>query len=128
MPKPNERDLLKAEFAGRLKRLMEDKGWNQSDLARAASKYLPKGEEFRRDSISCYLNRLQIPRAQHLNAVAKAFGVEARDLLPEPTMAKDMPYSMRPVLDDPSQSWLQVDMKVPMSTALAVLALLNNAR
>lgn len=127
MPKPNDRDLLKAEFAQRLSRHLADKGWNQSDLARAAERFLPKGEEFRRDNVSVYLNKMALPRPKQLNAMAKALGIDPNDLLPGHDHAEKLPYSMRNA-DEDGYSWLQVDMKVPMRTALAVLSLLEGAR
>jgi transcriptional regulator with XRE-family HTH domain len=129
VPKHNERDLQKAEFARRLERLMNDKGWNQSDVARAASQHLPKGEDFRRDSVHTYLNQLAIPRPKQLNALAKAFGVTPDDLLPGVRHAGEtMPYSMQPVMGEAGKAWLRVDMKVSMRTALAVLAMLDDSK
>jgi hypothetical protein len=122
----SENELLKAEFAARLARHLEQRGWNQSDLARAAQMHLPKGETFRRDNVHVYLNKLALPRPKHLTAIAKALNVKPEDLLPSVRHAEKLPYSMRPVADDPKSSWLQVDMKVGMSTALAVLQLLAN--
>ena len=98
MPKPNQRDQLKAEFATRLGRLLTEKGWNQSDLARAASQHLPKGEEFRRDNIHVYLNETALPRPKQLNAIAAALNVAAEDLLPGVAHAKgSMPVAMRAI-------------------------------
>lgn len=126
MPKQKERDLQKAEFARRLERHMNDKGWTQAELARAASQYIPKGEEFRRDNVSVYLNKLALPRPKQLNAIAKALGVTPDDLLPGVRHAgQAMPYSMHPVAEEAGMAWLQVDMKVKMRTALAVLAMLD---
>jgi transcriptional regulator with XRE-family HTH domain len=129
--KPNERDLLKAEFAKRLSKHLADKGWSQADLARAAEKYLPKGETFRRDNVSVYLNRTALPRQKQLVAIAKALGVTPADLLPGVNTSgredTKMPYSMRPVDGEPGQAWLQVDMQVPMRKALAVLSLLDES-
>jgi transcriptional regulator with XRE-family HTH domain len=122
--KPNERDLIKAEFAKRLQRHLDDRGWNQSDLARAASAYLPKGQEFRRDNISVYLKKLALPRPKQLQAIAKALRVEAEDLIPGIEHDGGLPYSMRNS-DTPGKAWLHVDMKVPMRVALQVLSLLD---
>ena len=128
MPKTSARDLRKAEFAQRLARLLDQKGWSQSDLARAASQHLPKGEEFRRDNVHVYLNQSALPRPKQLNAIAKALDVSPNDLLPGVQHAESLPYSMQPALDDPGTAWLKVDKKVPMRTALAVLALLDDNR
>jgi len=122
---------MRAEFAQRLARHLADRGWSQSDLARAASKFLPKGEEFRRDNISVYLGKTALPRQKQLVAIAKALNVAPGDLLPGAgTSGREvlMPYSMRPVDGMPGRAWLQVDMEVPMSKALAVLSLLDDSK
>jgi hypothetical protein len=129
--KPDSRDTIRAEFAQRLARHLADRSWNQSDLARAASKHLPKGAEFRRDNISVYVNGNALPRPKQLNAIAKALGVAPGDLLPSAgTAGREvlMPFSMRPVDGEQGMAWLQVDMKVPMRKALAVLSLLDDSK
>lgn len=131
MPKPNERDLVRAEFSNRLAKILADRGWNQSDLARAAEKHLPKGEHFRRDNVSAYLNKISLPRPRQLVAMAKALGMSPNDLLPSVGSSGrtvSMPYSMRPVDGVPGRAWLQVDMEVPMSRALAVLSILDDSK
>lgn len=131
MPKLNERDLLRAEFSKRLAKHLADRGWSQADMARAAEKHLPKGEGFRRDNISVYLNRVALPRQKQLVAMAKALGVAPADLMPGVSSSGrsgvKMPYSMRPMEGEPNQAWLQVDMQVPMRKALAVLSLLDES-
>lgn len=111
---------------------MADRGWSQADLARAAEKHLPKGEEFRRDNVSVYVNEVALPRPKQLNALAKALGMTPADLMPGASgttgAAVKMPYSMRPMESDPRRAWLQVDMEVPMSKALAVLSLLDESK
>lgn len=125
-PKTTDHDRLKAEFAARLSRLMDEKGWNQSDMARAASRYLPNGEEFRRDNIHVYLAKTALPRQKQLVAIAKALGVPPGDLLPSAVGgAKQVPFSMQSIPDEPSHAWLRVDMKLTMRKALAVLAILE---
>jgi hypothetical protein len=131
VPKPTERDLLKVEFSNRLSKHLADRGWSQSDLARAAAKHLPKDEGFRRDNVSSYINKLALPRQKQLVAISKALGVSPSDLLPGVSssgVAATMPYSMRPVDGVPGRAWLQVDMEVTMSKALAVLSLLDDSK
>lgn len=128
MPKPSPRDLLKREFSNRLSKILADRSWSQADLARAAEKHLPKGEEFRRDNVNVYVRGLALPRPKQLNAIAKALGMTAEDLLPGGAReGASLPYSMRPVDGDAGHAWLQVDMKVPMRKALAVLAMLDES-
>ena len=122
-------EMKRAAFAARIDRLLRDKGWNQSDLARAASQYLPKGEEFRRDNVHVYINGRSLPRKKHLTALAKALGVPEDDLLPNAEGgAKHTPaFHMQSIPDEPGFAWLTVNMKVSNRKALSVLAILEDA-
>lgn len=78
-----------AEFARRLQGAMQDKNWNQSDLARACDKLLPKATKgqlqnikFGRDTISHYVRGVSLPRPERLYIIAKALGVQQEDLMP----------------------------------------------
>lgn len=129
MPRPDERDHLKAELSARLVREMTTRSWTQADLARAAERHMPKGEEFRRANVSSYVNKLALPRPKQLTALAKALGMDPRDLLPGGSASEDrLPFSMHPAKDEPGMAWLQVDTKVSMRTALAILGMLEHDR
>lgn len=67
-------EAIKADFARRLQGALNSKGWNQSDLARAA--------DIGRDSVSVYLRGKSLPGPKHLTSISKALGVEPDDLLP----------------------------------------------
>jgi transcriptional regulator with XRE-family HTH domain len=78
-----------AEFGRRLQARMINLGWNQSELSRRATAYLPKpakgqvqGHTLGRDRISCYIRGLYLPRPDALQALSKALRCEASDLLP----------------------------------------------
>lgn len=68
------REKAKQEFAKRLRKLMLDRNWNQSELARRS--------KMGRDSISCYMRALNLPEALTIKKLAKALGVSEEDLLP----------------------------------------------
>lgn len=70
--------LTKDEFGRRLAALMMDKGWNQSDLARASG--------LGRDSISTYIRGRTFPEPKNLRKLADALGTTAHDLLPNAAM------------------------------------------
>jgi transcriptional regulator with XRE-family HTH domain len=66
---------IKNEFARRLESKRIEKDWNQSDLARFASEYLPKPAKGRarkigRDQISHYTRGVSLPRPETLRALA----------------------------------------------------------
>ena len=80
---------IKAEFARRLQAAMIRKGWNQSELARRASDLLPRpaagqkrGKTIGRDLISHYVRGMMLPGPANLEAIAKALGLRAEDLMP----------------------------------------------
>ena len=58
------RELTKQEFGRRLMALMLDKGWNQSELARAA--------KLGRDAISTYIRGISFPEPKNLVKLAQA--------------------------------------------------------
>ena len=68
------RALTKEEFGRRLAAMMMDKGWNQSDLARAAG--------LGRDSISTYVRGQTFPEPKNLRKLADALGTTTHELLP----------------------------------------------
>lgn len=88
-PKPETEDELKKEFGRRLSNLMDEKGWNQSELARRSTQFLPKpakgqkqGETIGRDAISNYVRGAHLPRPSYLLAISKALDVSVPDLMP----------------------------------------------
>lgn len=66
--------VTKAEFGRKLYRMMIDKGWRQSELARRA--------DMPRDSISSYVRGIAYPSATNLRKLAQALGVQPDDLIP----------------------------------------------
>lgn len=124
--KLSPRDVIRAEFAQRLAKEMDKRGWTQSDMARAAQKFLPTGETFRRDAIHVYLNKSALPRPRQLNAIAKALGLQPEDLLPGVrTASETLPLSMRTLPDKPGKAWLHVDMECSLATAAAIISMLE---
>jgi transcriptional regulator with XRE-family HTH domain len=118
----------KREFAKRLQQFMTDKGWNQSDLARAASKFMPD-KKFNRDNVSLYVRAQQLPGPVRLRAMAKALGVEETKLIPPGATASvdedAPPLAMRPL--GSGNVWLQINQAVPQDIALQIITLLGQA-
>jgi transcriptional regulator with XRE-family HTH domain len=114
---------LKRELAKRILNAMNERGWNGSELARRASKY----HEVTRDNVSNYLNGKQLPGPAKLNALAKAFGMEATELLPHrrtesslpaPTQMRDMGNGL---------AHLNLDRVVPFNLALDILRMIEQS-
>lgn len=117
------REAVSADFAGRLQSALSEKGWNQSDLARYASKQMPKNKKIGRDQISQYIRAVSIPRPVQLAAIAKALGKEPQDLLPNaPTAADKSLKSELKQLDD-GTSWVRVNRALPTQAGIAVISI-----
>lgn len=125
-------DAAKREFGRKLYRLMIDKGWNQSDLARAAAKHTSDGK-FGRDNVSGYIRGLRLPGATHLSALTRALGVTAEDLVgpPRPFGAAGTPPAdiHNPEFDMKSLSdgmvWLRINQAVSWDVARKIMDLLK---
>jgi transcriptional regulator with XRE-family HTH domain len=118
-------DEVKLAFAHRLERLMVERGWNQSELARRASLFMPHGKKMGRDNISNYCRGDVLPGPVHLNAIAKALGVRNEELLP----ARNVDFGVtverqagRAEMKETSNGNVHIfiDKEVPMSVALRV--------
>lgn len=106
---------------------MIDKGWNQSELARQASKYAAK--PIGRDLISNYIRGDSFPRGSQLRALADVFKMTAEELLPNVIASAadntSPTFEMRAVPDLPGTVWLRINRAVPFKTALEIARLLE---
>lgn len=144
-------DEIGRGFAKRLQKLMDDKGWNQSVLARRAAIHMPNGK-LDRQLIHNYLGGTTVPQHERLEAIAKALGVEPGDLV----TAEDLPgmearhaariraeakapraasnvVPMAPTVSTVNVNeggesvHLKIDRQVPFDVALEIMALLKQA-
>lgn len=122
------KDVIKREFGQRLHRLLVQKSMSQTDLARAAAKFT-SDKRFGRDLISSYVNGRYVPSPVNLEAMAKALGVSAEDILP---MANNLPRrgETTPPLDfriiGEDRASLRVNQVVSLACALKVAQLIND--
>lgn len=109
------------EFGKRLYKALLDKGWNQSDLARAAN--------VGRDSISQYVRGKTVPTPQNLKKIAGCLSLDETDLYPHyelAGMAADEPsHEFKGVPGDSEHLWVRVNMKLPKAKALEIFAIIN---
>lgn len=119
-------DALKREFAKRLQNFMIQKGWNQSDLARAAAKFTPD-KKFNRDNISLYVRARQMPGPIFMQALLKALSVTREELIPHGAVAtvdeSAPPIAIKPVSS--TMSHLQINMVVDTNLGLDIIALVR---
>jgi transcriptional regulator with XRE-family HTH domain len=118
----NGDQLIRDQFAKRLYHAIVNKAWTQSELARRSG--------LTRNAVSTYVTARALPTPANLDALAKALGVAADELLPPvrdalaPATATIETCSFREV--EGGQARLQVNKIVPMDTALEVIRLVNS--
>lgn len=124
-------DAIRAEFAKRLQAAMVKKGWNQSELARRATAFLPKpvrGQKRNtavgRDSISHYVRGSMLPLPAYLDAISKALGLKPEDLMPAgaPSVRSTMPFEFRGMPD--GRVFLRISRTVSQDAAMKIMAIL----
>lgn len=121
------KDTLRREFSNRLSAALAKKNWTQSDLAREAAKH-SSDKKFGRDLVSGYVRGKYMPHPLHLEAIAKALGMEKEILLPAANIARkgepNPPQDLRALGD--GRASLRINQIVDMNVALKVLKLLND--
>lgn len=124
------KEAAMAEFGRRLQAKMIEKGWNQSDFARAASKHMPGKKGLGRDNVSNYVRGLQFPGPVRLTAILKTLGVPREELVPAGAVVsvddKTPPLSFKSTGD--GNVWLQVNQAVSMEVAMQIVQLLGTKK
>lgn len=130
---PSTKDAVKREFGRRLADAMDARGWNQSELARRATEWLPKpaagqkqGEVLGRDAISNYIRGEHLPRPTYLRALARALGCTVSELMPSgvPTISGAEPeWSVQST--EPGRMRLRINTEVSVKVGAEIIALLT---
>lgn len=120
------KEAVMAEFGRRLNEMLVKKTWNQSDLARAAARFMPD-KKFNRDNVSMYVRGLALPGPVRLSALAKALDMKPEELLPTRGQAmveeRSPPLAVRYLPD--GLAWLQINQAVPQDVAMKILGLMG---
>lgn len=123
-PALTPREMSKQEFGRRLMQMIVDRGWRQSDLARAAG--------VGRDSISCYVNGRMFPTPKNLSLIASALKVKPEDLIPNTILSAiesgHPAIEIRQTAGHPDQVWLRVNQRVTMDQAIEVAKILKEKK
>lgn len=126
-------EIGQQSFGRRLQQLLDQKGWNYSDLAREVwGKTTTKGGyevAKNRDRISVYISGKAEPDARNLKRIAEKLGVEVADLAPERVgnaMAEQQhpAYSITKVHGESDKVFLRVNKLVPEQVAAKIMFLL----
>ena len=114
-----------------LRRLMEEQGLSVTEVAKRMEKELP-GERFNAVNLSHYKAGRSLPRPRYLNALSRAFGVSADELVPpeglldvqdeqEAGPAEQQAPAFR--IEDLSDglAWIQINQRLPWPLVLRIL-------
>lgn len=120
---------VQREFGRRLQAARLEKGWNQAELARAASKHMHDGK-FGRDLIGPYERAERLPSPVHLSSLARALGKMANELLPYqgvPGSGGSRQAQTGADMKDAGDgdAWIKIHKKVPWAIAVQVMNILN---
>jgi transcriptional regulator with XRE-family HTH domain len=121
-PALEPKELGKLEFGRRLMQLTLEKGWNQSDLARAAG--------LGRDAISTYVRGRSFPEPRSLKRIADALGLSTEQLLPN-IVAMAMDADTSPMLEikqaagHPDKVFLRINQMVSLQQAAAIFNIIK---
>lgn len=126
---PNQ--LTKQEFGRRLQSLLDERGWNQSDLVRAVNAAFPNLDKpFGRDAVSTYINGRSFPTPKSLNMLCQALGVTREELLPNAinqAMNDEHPaLELRAASGHPGKAWVRVNRMMSFETATEIVKLIND--
>ena len=127
----NDKETRMRDFAKRMQKAMVAKGWSQSDLARAAQKFMPEGQDFGRHLINYYIRLRGLPTPIYLKALADALGVPPDELLPPQdhwTTREFVGVQIASVEGSPDEVWLEYRGRMSMTKAIEVMKLVNDAQ
>ena len=120
-------------FGQRLQQLLDQKGWNYSDLARAVWGHAETKSGYKvaknRDRISVYVAGKAFPDPRNLKKIADQLGVEVAELAPEHFGAAmieqaNPAYSITKVQGEDNKVFLRVNKIVPETVAANIMFLL----
>ena len=130
---PPTAEIGQQAFGRRLQQLLDQKGWNYSDLARAVWGHTETKTGYKvaknRDRISVYVAGKAVPDTRNLKKIADVFGVEVAELAPErigdAMIEQQNPsYSITKVQGEGDKVFLRVNKLVPEQVAAKIMFLL----
>lgn len=114
-------DQRKLELGRRIDKLLTEKGWTQSELARRA--------HVGRDAVSNYVRGLVFPTPKSLRQIAGAFGVSEDELLPDRVaraLDDEIPsLEIKQASGHPDICWLRVSQRTTLDQALRIATILR---
>jgi transcriptional regulator with XRE-family HTH domain len=115
---PIPKNAAKQIFKNKIYEHILDRGWNNSDMARAAG--------ISRDDVHRYVKGISLPTEGKLRAIAKVMRIEPEELLPNfiaSTPSADLPRTS--LTEENGEAWLIINRAVRLETGLAILGMLR---
>jgi transcriptional regulator with XRE-family HTH domain len=120
-PLGSNTDHAKEEFGEKLRHYMNQRGWNQSDLARES--------DLRRDAISTYVRGKVWPDPSNLRKLADALQVAPNDLIKGMSDVPNSSSSRTPMVEiqqtGENEIFLRINRSVSLEQAAQILAILK---
>lgn len=122
--------LTKQEFGRRLQQLLDERHWNQSDLARRINEQNPDLEPpFGRDAISTYIKGRSFPTPKSLSLLCKAFGMTREELFPNSAINaindEHPAVELKVAPGQAGKAWLRVNRLMTFGTAAQIVQIIN---
>ena len=120
--KSDPASLDKKSFGNRLEKLLLEKGWRQSELARRA--------DLKRDSISNYIRGRTFPTPLNMKKLCSALGVTEAEFQSSTESVIDnsdqVSFLLAQCPENPNRAKIQINQIVSFDTATKIMALLND--
>ena len=121
------KDELRRDFSERLKAILFEKGWSQSDLARRCWGKTQGGAARGRDNVSTWMNANSLPSFKNMKVLCRVLGVEPDDLIPGGLNAAQAstpaPLKLTSTGDDMARA--EINAEVPMDVALKLIEMIR---
>ena len=121
-------EMTRQEFGRHLQKLLDERNWNQSDLAREIARVTGKPE--RRDAISTYINGRSFPSVKTVGELCRALNISREELLPNTiihaTQAEHPAFEMRAAAGHPGRAWIRLNRMMSFETATRIAQLISD--
>lgn len=109
---------LTPDLGRRINEKMQEKNWNQSDLARAAG--------IGRDSVSTYIRGMVMPTPANLKQLADALNCKPEDLLPASEREQETMFELRQTGD--GRVFVKINRAVSIQQAASIFEILRDEK
>jgi transcriptional regulator with XRE-family HTH domain len=117
----SKNEHTKQRFALKIKAQLQERGWNQSELARRAG--------LKRDSVSTYVCGRALPNPRSLAALARALNTRPEDLLPgairDVEADEASSFTLTAAQRDPNRVRVRISREVSLRAAAQIMAILS---